>query len=93
MIIAMRGASANDAPDSSKNSAVNSPRRATLLLRVAVHHRARVQVLDSLGQLRVGLAIEQARQAQVRKAWRVLDKDIRRYADIVNRITRWRVIT
>ena len=83
----MRGASANDVPDSSRNSAVNSPCRTTPLLCVAVHHRAGVQVFDSLSQLRVGLTIKQAGQAQVRKARRVLDIDIRRYADIVNRVT------
>jgi len=59
MMIAIRGASASDALDKNRSSAVSSPRRATLL-RVAVHHRADLQMLNGLSQLHVGFAIQQA---------------------------------
>ena len=57
MMIAMRGESASDALVKSRNSETIRVRR-TLLVRVAVHHRPSLQVLDCFGKLHIGLAIK-----------------------------------
>ena len=57
MMIAMRGESASDALVKSSDSETIRVRR-TLLLRVAVHHRAGLQVLECFDKLHVGLAIK-----------------------------------
>jgi hypothetical protein len=57
MMIAMRGESASDALVENRNSETIRVRR-TLLLRVAVHHRAGLQVLECFGKLHVGFGIK-----------------------------------
>ncbi len=57
-MIAMRGESASAVLETNRSSDMIRL-RGTTLLRVAVHNRARLQVVDSFGKLRVGLSIKQ----------------------------------
>ena len=94
MIIATRGVSASDAAGQEHtSSAAQQAAPATLHCALLCMTGRDLQMLDGLSQLHVGFAIQQARQAQVRKPRRIVDEDVRCDADLVNRVARRRVVT